>query len=317
MALVRCPRHDIPYNDENPRGCPACAQEKETGRDRSSIMRELARASQAGRRSSGLQTARMLEEAAEQLAAGFPPVAAEAAPTPPLLERLRSYARRRPYLAAGLSIIVLGLAGLLVWSGPEFVDQPDPPVAVGDARPLAVEPGAPVPLVFAILGVQPPHPHPDAPSLERYVFGTDITVDALNGLVYAITLKVPSLTWRGLRAGMSQRNAEGALALLGPPREISASTARADTIAGYLVYPSLDGRPLRRIGAEVRPPNGCLDVVVDLRPRAAGIIVDGDRRYAAIGSPDVVPEWVATSILIVNRAAGGPLGEAACSASSD
>ena len=29
MPLVRCPTHKIPYNDENPRGCPACAREKE------------------------------------------------------------------------------------------------------------------------------------------------------------------------------------------------------------------------------------------------------------------------------------------------
>ena len=44
MALVRCPKHQIPYNDENPRGCPACAAETEEG-GQASIMKELARRS--------------------------------------------------------------------------------------------------------------------------------------------------------------------------------------------------------------------------------------------------------------------------------
>ena len=314
MTLVRCPKHDIPFNDENPRGCPACAQEKE-GRDSSSIMRELARASQSGRRSSGMQTAKVLEQAAEQLAAGFPPMTAPPqAPVaaPSALDRVRSLARQRPAVAAGISLTVLVLVVLVARSGPDFVEQPDPPAALGEARPLAVEPGAAMPLVFAILGVQPPRPHPEAPSLERYVYGSDITVDALNGAVYAIALRVPSLAWRGLRVGMPQRNAEGALALLGPPQEVAAATPPADTIAGYVVYPSLEGRPLRTLRAQVRPPNGCLDVVVDLRPRAAGLVVSGERRYAAIGPPAVLPEWVVTSITIINRALGGPLGEAAC-----
>src|SRR5689334_15677328 len=46
MALVKCPKHKIPYNDANPRGCPACALEKEGG----GHMQELARASQMGKR---------------------------------------------------------------------------------------------------------------------------------------------------------------------------------------------------------------------------------------------------------------------------
>ena len=50
MAVVRCPIHRIPYNDSNPRGCPACAQEKEGGA--ADVMQELARASQMGRRTS-------------------------------------------------------------------------------------------------------------------------------------------------------------------------------------------------------------------------------------------------------------------------
>jgi len=31
MALIRCPKHGVPFNDDNPRGCPACALEKEGG----------------------------------------------------------------------------------------------------------------------------------------------------------------------------------------------------------------------------------------------------------------------------------------------
>ena len=44
MALVRCEKHSIPYNDSNPRGCPACARE-EKGDDQATMMAELARAS--------------------------------------------------------------------------------------------------------------------------------------------------------------------------------------------------------------------------------------------------------------------------------
>ena len=46
MPVVRCPVHDVPYNDENPRGCPACWQDK-VGKDPAGLMKELARASQA------------------------------------------------------------------------------------------------------------------------------------------------------------------------------------------------------------------------------------------------------------------------------
>ena len=315
MALVRCPKHDIPFNDENPRGCPACAQEKE-GRDSSSVMRELARASQAGRRSSGMQSARILEQAAEQFTAGLPSVTTQPrAPfaEPTGLERITDFARRRPIYTIGIPLIAVAVASLLFRSGPSFIEQPDPPPATGEPRPLAVEPGSPLATVFSILGVQPPRTNPESRTLERYVYGTDLTVDALNGAVYAIALGVPTVAWRGLRVGLSQRNAEGTLALLGPPSDVAPPTAaRADTIRGYLVYPSLDTRPLRTLRAEVRPPNGCLDVSVDLRPRAAGVIADGEHRYAAIGPPAAPLEWVVTRVLIVNRAVAGPSGGAAC-----
>src|SRR5882672_6653427 len=47
MPLVRCPIHNIPYNSDNPRGCPACAREKEGANV--GVMEELARASRATR----------------------------------------------------------------------------------------------------------------------------------------------------------------------------------------------------------------------------------------------------------------------------
>ncbi|HEY2824879.1 MAG TPA: hypothetical protein VGI83_04970, partial [Gemmatimonadales bacterium] len=47
MPLVRCPIHNIPYNSDNPRGCPACAREKEGAS--ASVMQELARVSRATR----------------------------------------------------------------------------------------------------------------------------------------------------------------------------------------------------------------------------------------------------------------------------
>jgi len=53
-------------------------------------------------------------------------------------------------------------------------------------------------------------------------------------------------------------------------------------------------------------------VVVDIQPRATGVLVDRDRRYAVIGPPEAQPEWVATRIRVINRAVAGPAGRAAC-----
>src|SRR5690349_8080470 len=47
MPLVRCPIHNIPYNSDNPRGCPACAREREGAT--STVAQELARVSRATR----------------------------------------------------------------------------------------------------------------------------------------------------------------------------------------------------------------------------------------------------------------------------
>ena len=72
------------------------------------------------------------------------------------------------------------------------------------------------------------------------------------------------------------------------------------------MYPSLDERPVRTLRAEVRPPNGCLDVLVDLQPRAIGVLLDGDDRYAVVGRGEPTLDWVVTRIRVVSRAIRGP-----------
>lgn len=320
MALVRCPKHGIPYNDDNPRGCPACAVEQ-AGGEQVQIMRELARASQAARRPS-LGPG---EPAPPPPVEPGPPRRSERlmgpvttpprmpVPEPGLLDGLRAAVRHRPIPVVGLPLSVVLLVALLLRSGPTFVAEPSPPPLDGAALPLPIEPGAPITTVFAVLGVQPPQPDPDDRALARYAYGSDLTVDALNGTVYAITIRVPNRTWHGLRVGVPQREAEGALALLAAPQHAAPpATPRADTLRGLVVYPSLAQRPTRILAARVRPPNGCYDVIVDIQPRAAGVVIDGARRWAAIGPPRVTPEWVATGIRVINRAQAGPGGPAQC-----
>jgi hypothetical protein len=167
--------------------------------------------------------------------------------------------------------------------------------------------------VFAVLGPQAPMPVPDARQLARYSYGTDLSIDALNRRVYAVTIEVPSRSWRGLQVGGPERTIRGALALLGVVSEETPPTIpEPQEIGGYRVYPSLDERPRRALKVEVRPPNGCFDVTVDLQPRAAGILQRGDRRYAVISEGDVALQWVATRIQIVSRAVSGPYGSLAC-----
>src|SRR3990172_6500641 len=244
MALIRCPTHGIPFNEDNPRGCPACALEKEGG-EQAQVMRELARASQVIRR---------------------PGAPAPRAPEFELgpLDRLQELARRRPVPVVGIPLIVILLVALMARSRPSFIQQPSPVPLTGEVLPLPIEPGAELTTVFGVLGVQPPRPSPEGSALERYSYGTDLNIDALNGVVYLISILVPNRSWHGLRLGIPQREAEGGLALLGPPQPAAPPVMpRADTIRRLVVYPSLEGRPNRPLKAEVRPPNGCYDVVVD------------------------------------------------------
>ncbi len=318
MPLIRCPKHGIPYNEDNPRGCPACALEKE-GSEQAQVMRELARASQVIRRPPGVgpAPAPLPTEPAPRRSERFTaPVTTQ--PRPPVaepgtLDRLLELARRRPIAAIGSPLIVILLAVIVFRSGPTFLQEPSPVPLTGEVLPLPIEPGTGINTVFGVLGMQPPRPSPEGRSLERYSYGSDLNIDALNGAVYLISILVPNRTWHGLRVGIPEREAEGALALLGPPRPAAPPlTPRADTLRGLVVYPSLEARPTRSLKAEVRPPNGCYDAVVTIQPRAAGILVTGERRYAVIGPPEALYEWVATRVQVINRAIAGPAGPAGC-----
>ncbi|MDH3458278.1 MAG: hypothetical protein OER90_15660 [Gemmatimonadota bacterium] len=317
MALIRCPTHKIPYNDDNPRGCPACAREKEGGGE-AKLMQELARASQVTREGppeptgSGRTAAAALRPSAavQPEAKEQPPI-----PLPPegLIGRLVRGARERPRLAIGWLLAMALLAVVFVTAGPTFIEAPDPAEPTGEVRSLPVEPNTLVTTVFAMLGPQAPQVVPNAPQLARYAYGTDLTIDALNDRIYAITLAVTSRTWRGLQVGVPERIVRGTLALLGQIQEEgSALVSDPQEIGGWRVYPSLDQRPRRTFLVEVRPPNGCFDVTVDLQPRAVGILERSGRRYAVIGKGDTPMQWVSTRIRIVSRAVSGPYAANAC-----
>ncbi len=325
MALVRCPIHKIPYNDENPRGCPACAREK-AGADQLGVMRELARASRASQATPAPSVPpEPPKKEARELPAGelWRQSLARASAITEVVEAperegfLGSFAgfgdsRRRLIVGWGL-IAVLTLL-LILTSGPRYIEAPHPPPPSAQPRPLILEPFAPVTDVFSILGPQEPQAVADAPQLARHSYGTDFYVDALNRRVYAVTLEVGSRSWRGLQVGQPERTVEGMLAMLGPVRRAgSESTRQPQEIGGYLVFPSLEERPRRTLLVEVRPPNGCFDVTVDLQPQTAGILRRGSRRYAVIGEGSDAPlTWVATRIRITTRRISGPYASVAC-----
>ena len=212
---------------------------------------------------------------------------------------------------AAVLIVVFGIMWIAT-TRQRFVEQEHPHLLDDETLllPLAVPVDAPMETVFSILGTRAPRPVPDQPRLQRYSYGTDLEVDAINGRVYAISIRVPNRQWQGLRVGMSEANAQGALMLLGPPRQFgSAVTTRPQDMGGYSVYLSMDERPRKTIGAEVRPPNGCFDVLVDVQPKLAGFVIDGERRYPTLGRGDVSPEWLVTQIRIVSRATVGPFAQ--------
>jgi hypothetical protein len=226
------------------------------------------------------------------------------------LQRLAKRAKERKWLSGGVTLIAILLVGLVVASGPDFVAEPHP-VRVPDdqLRPLPIDPGVPIENVFALLGPQAPQSAPESRRLARYAYGTDLTIDALNGVVYAITYSVPNRRWRGLQVGVPQRLVEGALALLGIPQVSEPTGSQLRRVGKYAVYPSLEQRPARTLRTEVRPPNGCVDIEVELRPRAVGILIDGDQRYAVVGEGDPPLEWFSTRVRVINRAVVGPYAE--------
>lgn len=314
MALVRCPIHKIPYNDENPRGCPACAREREGGDEHLKAMRELRRASTALRRPPDV---RAPAPDAEPTVPAAPPSPVTQPPRKPTvrdnaLQRLWQSALERRTVSASVIIAAALLTYLVATSGPKFVPGFYPPDVSDSVLPLPVEPRGPLNVVFAILGTRTPAVHPTNRNLARYSYGTDLAFDTYNTVIYQIVLRVPNRAWRGLRVGLSQRHTEGTLALLGQPTsDAQPSVPPPYTVGRYRVYPSLDERPHRTITAEVRPPNGCYDAIVHLQPRAMGVLVDGERRYAVMGTGDVSLEWVVTEVRAVNRAISVPGATAA------
>jgi hypothetical protein len=106
---------------------------------------------------------------------------------------------------------------------------------------------------------------------------------------------------------MTQTNAEGALAMIGTPREGEPPVNTApDTVAGYLVYRSLDQRPRRTLLSEARPPNNCFDVLVDVQPRSLGILSRRGQQWVVVAPMDGTHEWVVTRIRVVSRSLPGP-----------
>lgn len=306
MAIVRCPVHKIPYNDANPRGCPACARERSRD-DSAEIIRELARASRIARgiehagSGSGIPVVELLTPRA-------PPT-----PEPPgWLERALALARAQRFHTYGIAAIVVLIVVLAIVSGPRYVEAPVPPPSAGDLRPLLVDPNDPITTAFGVLGSPPPEPVPDEPRLARYRYGTDLAVDAFNRHVHRIVFSLPNRSWHGITVGDPEQTARGALALLGPVREETPQPPRPpQSVSGYEVYPSLDERPRRTLRVEVRAPNGCYDVDLDLRPRVAGLLLKGSNRYAVIGEDGASPQWVSTEVRITSRAVIGPDGTVA------
>ena len=329
MALVRCPVHKIPFNDDNPRGCPACAREKE-GKGRVSIMQELAKAQQV------VDTPPPKPAPEPRISTAKVRIEDKGAPpTHPAYRRPSSAAMHTPQqqvvtegplgrtslgvlqerfkqLAVG-TIVVLTIA-LIIFSRPSFREGVYPTAVAGTPRPLPLNPNGHITTAFSALGTRSPKANPDSPSLAHYTYGTDLTVDAVNGIIYAVTVRIPNRSWRGLHAGMPERSARGALALLGAVSEPpSTAVPQPEEVGGYWVYPSLDRRPKRTLQVSVRPPNGCHDVQVELQPQAIGTLAVGDSRYAVVGTESAALDWVVTQVRVVSRSLRGPYsGVPAC-----
>ncbi len=328
MALIRCPVHKIPYNDDNPRGCPACAREKE-GKGRVSVMQELAKAQRTeAPPEKSPQPPRSSTSKARLEARGAPPthpayrrpstatkpVPEVKAPKPGLMPWVSRDVLKRKFRAIAAATIVLLAIVLLFTAGPRFSEGMYPVESVGDVKPLPLSPNLNITAAFGTLGPKSPKSNPDSPRLARYTYGTDLTVDASNGVIYAITLRLPNRSWRGLHTGMSEQTARGALALMGTPEEPpAAAPPEPREMSGYFVYPSLDDRPRRILQIELRPPNGCFDVQVELQPQAIGTLDHGERRLAVVGRDRADLTWVVTQVRVVSRSIRGPYsGVPAC-----
>ena len=312
MAVVRCPRHNIPYNDRNPRGCPACFAEGQGESADAAIMRQLARASRAMP-----QPADPGPATSDRDRASWPPpvTAPPRLPTRALgvPEQAWRWIAARHAALGGAAAVAVALFLLWVILRQDFVEVFEPPVPAGAPLPVPVEIHMPIEGVFARLGAQPPALNPDSPDLARYQFGS-AAVDALNGTVYAVTITASDRTWKGVRTGVDEETARGMLALLGGARERAGSAPRAPvTVGGYQVYTTSDDRPRRTLIAEVRPPNGCYDVQVTIAPRSIGRLAQGDGSVVVVAHRGQPITWAVDRLRVVSRALAGPYaGSPAC-----
>jgi hypothetical protein len=316
MALVRCPKHDVPYNDENPRGCPACQQERE-GAVEAVLMRELARASK------GIPRVEILpppepdaEPSVERLSGRWPPVTQPPrvpTPEPTTWENLKRLIRANALTAAAVALGVIGLGLLYYLSRPTFEQSSIPALIAGDALPFPVQPNVSVDGAFALMGAVAPQVNPDSPTLARYDYGRGTMVDVLNGVVYAITLTTPDRMWNGNRVGLDETRARGHLALFGQVEERLEPSVGAVAVGKYIAYPSLEALPRRVLFAAVRPPNGCYDVEAELAPQVIGYVTRGDDRLIAVARRGSIPWEVVHRVRVVSRSLPGPYaGRPAC-----
>jgi len=318
MAVVRCPTHNVPYNDENPRGCPACWQEK-IGDDPAQLMRELARASKAIPRVEILPPPTEDElPPMHRLATGAWPGPVTQpprvpTPEPTQLERLWRFLRVHLAAVVGTGLVVAGAVLTWVITRPTFEPALLPPIPTSDARPFPVAPNTPIIGAFALVGPRTPEVNPDGPSLARYDFGEGTLVDALNGVVYAVTLELPDRSWEGNRVGMEETRARGTLALLGALTEEEPAASAPFPLGGYLAYRRLTDLPRRHLTAAVRPPNGCYDVQVEVAPRVIGTATRADESFVAVARRGGTTTWVVHRVRVVSRALRGPYaGPPAC-----
>jgi hypothetical protein len=228
------------------------------------------------------------------------PTASEA---PGWLAQALALARARRFHTLGIATSAVLILILVVVSGPRYVDAPNPPSADGAVRPLLIEPNAAISVVFTALGTPQPEPVPDELQLARYRYGTGLVIDAYNQHVHRITFTLPNRSWKGITVGVPEQTVRGALALLGATRDVSRQPPQPpESVSGYAVYSSLDARPRRTLLVEVRPPNGCYEVQVVLRPQVVGVLLQDSNRYAVIGERDALPQWVSTEVRITSRA---------------
>ena len=303
MAVVRCPKHELPYNEDNPRGCPACAAE-EAGESLGSAWSPTGSGVEPGG-SSDLGAGGPGSDGLVRSIEGQLNVATDRL-TDPFRRAagwIKDKAKARPGWAAMVALvgIILMVGMIRRIGGPEFVAQLTPRGASGEVLPLAVEPGQPLDVMFSILGTRAPRPHPTESRMERYVYTLDLIADALNGQVHALTIRTPDRSWRGLRVGMPSVDGEGALSMLG--RFTSRDDGRGDPQPkdGYLIFPSRVTVPVTTVTAEMRPPNGCLDVTVEFQPAISGELLDGGLRSPVVGREGDDVAWVVTEIYVVSR----------------